>query len=78
MCKPVFELCYVCLYLCGACVFVCVCVEIMEMSSGYEEMYMLFGGDGMSCMNRLKSVGLSTEPCGTPFGKFLVLDDSPL
>ena len=39
---------------------------------------MLFGGVGMSCMYKLNSVGLRTEPCGTPLGKFLILDDSPL
>ena len=39
---------------------------------------MLSGGVGMSCMYRLKSVGLRTEPCGTPFGKFLVMDGTPL
>ena len=39
---------------------------------------MPFGGVGVSCMYRLKSVGLSTEPCGTPLGKFLVLDETPL
>ena len=44
----------------------------------YEEMYMLFGGGGMSCMYKLKNVGLKTEPCGTPLGNFLILDDSLL
>ena len=29
-------------------------------------------------MNRLKSVGESTEPCGTPFVKCLVGDGLPL
>ena len=39
---------------------------------------MFSGGAGMSCMNKLKSVGLRTEPCGTPFGKLLIFDDWPL
>ena len=39
---------------------------------------MLFGGGGMSCMYKLKSVGLRTEPCGTPFGNLLVMDGTPL
>ena len=34
-------------------------------------------GAGMSCMYRLKSEGDRTEPWGTPFGKFLMLDDRP-
>ena len=51
---------------------------MIDKSSAYEEIYMLFGGVGMSCINRLKSVGLRTEPCGTPLGKLLILDDSPL
>ena len=55
-----------------------VCIDIIDRSSAYEEMYMLFGGVGMSCMYKLKSVGLKTEPCGTPFGKFSVVDDTPL
>ena len=55
-----------------------VCIDMIVRSSAYDEMYMPFGGGGMSCMYRLKSVGLRTEPCGTPLGKFLILDDSPL
>ena len=31
-------------------------------------------GTGMSCVNRLKSVGERTEPCGTPILKFFVRD----
>lgn len=58
--------------------FLSACIDMIVRLSAYEEMYMLLGGVGMSCMNRLKSVGLRTEPCGTPFGKFLILDDSPL
>ena len=53
-------------------------MDIMVRSSAYDEMYMCSGGGGMSCMYKLKSVGLRTEPCGTPLGKFLILDDSPL
>ena len=34
-------------------------------------------GTGMSCVNRLKSVGERTEPCGTPFLKCCVRDDLP-
>ena len=33
------------------------------------------GGAGISCMYRLKSEGDKTDPCGTPFGKFLMFDD---
>ena len=55
-----------------------VCMDMIDKSSAYEEMYMCSGGDGISCMYRLKSVGLKTEPCGTPFGKFLMMDDLPL
>ena len=38
------------------------------------------GGVGISCMYlyKLKSVGNKTEPWGTPFVKFLVLDVAPL
>ena len=39
---------------------------------------MCSGGGGISCKYRLKSVGLNTEPCGTPFEKHFVMDDSPL
>ena len=38
---------------------------------------MCISGDwdvGRSCMYKLKRVGDSTEPCGTPFVKFLVFD----
>ena len=58
--------------------FLSVCIDMIDRSSAHEEMYILSGGSGMSCMYKLKSVGLRTEPCGTPLGKFLILDDSPL
>lgn len=32
----------------------------------------------MSCINRLKSVGERTEPCGTPLGKLRVCEGLPL
>ena len=35
-------------------------------------------GIGMSCMKRLKSVGESTEPCGTSLRKRLLVDVTPL
>ena len=36
-------------------------------SSAYDIMFVLgVVGVGMSCMYKLKSVGESTEPCGTP------------
>ena len=34
-------------------------------------------GGGMLCMYRLKSVGDSTDPWGTPSEMFLVFDDWP-
>ena len=34
-------------------------------------------GVGISCMYRLKRVGDKTDPCGTPFEKFLMFDDWP-
>ena len=30
------------------------------------------------CMKRLKRVGESTDPCGTPLGKRLLVDGVPL
>ena len=59
-------------------VSVSVCMDMIDKSSAYEEMYMCSGGGGISCMYRLKIVGLKTEPCGTLFGKHLIMDDSPL
>ena len=51
------------------------CWLIIVMSSAYEAICIWGVGDvGMSCMYRLKSVGDSTDPWGTPFVKFLVLD----
>ena len=47
-------------------------------SSAYDDICMFGGGDGMSCMYRLKSVGERTEPCGTPFGILRVRDGLPL
>ena len=35
-------------------------------------------GVGMSCVNRLNSVGERTEPWGTPFLKCRVVDGLPL
>ena len=35
-------------------------------------------GVGISCRNKLKSVGERTEPCGTPSLKSRVLDDLSL
>ena len=35
-------------------------------------------GSGMSCMKRLKRVGESTDPWGTPLGKRLFVDGVPL
>lgn len=35
-------------------------------------------GGGRSCMKRLKREGDRTEPCGTPFGKWRVVDSLPL
>ena len=50
-------------------------VHVIVMSSAYEAICIWgVGGVGMSCMYRLKSVGDSTDPWGTPFVKFLVLD----
>ena len=37
-------------------------VEVVVISSAYEAICMFLGGCGMSCMNRLKSVGERTEP----------------
>ena len=51
---------------------------MIDRSSAYEEMNMFSGGKVMLCMYKLKSVGLNTELCGTPFGKHLVMDGSPL
>ena len=48
-------------------------------SSAYDMRYVFVSeGIGMSCMKRLKSVGESTEPCGTPFVKCLVVEGFPL
>ena len=33
---------------------------------------------GMSCMKRLKRGGESTDPCGTPLGKRLLVEGVPL
>jgi len=48
-------------------------------SSAYD-MRCVFGSDGcgISCMKRLKRVGESTEPCGTPFVKCLAEEGLPL
>ena len=51
------------------------CCEVIVMSSAYVFMCVSFSGWGRSCVNRLKSVGDSIAPCGTPFFIFLVLDD---
>ena len=35
-------------------------------------------GIGISCMKRLKRVGESTDPSGSPLGKHLFVDGVPL
>ena len=53
-------------------------VVVIVMSSAYEAMFVFVCGSGvgMLCMYKLKRVGESTEPCGTPFGKLQILDSS--
>ena len=46
----------------------------MVMSSAYDTICMLPGGNGSLDMYRLKSVGDRTPPCGTPCLTFLRLD----
>lgn len=71
----------VCMYCCrlAAAVLYCGCCVLIVRSSAYD-IRCVFGsvGRGMSCMKRLKSVGESTEPCGTPFVKRFVGDGLPL
>ena len=55
--------------------FTSLCAQVIVMSSAYEAICIWgVGGEGMSCMYRLKSVGDNTDPWGTPLVKFLVLD----
>ena len=44
------------------------------MTSAYEALCMFCGGVGRSYRYRLKRVGERTDPCGTLFGKFQVLE----
>ena len=63
---------------CVAAVWCFGCCEIMVMSSAYVIVCVLgCAGVGMSCVNRLKSVGERTEPCGTPFLNCRVVDGLP-
>ena len=55
------------------------CCEKIVMSSAYESRCTSgCVGIGISCMKRLKRVGESTDPWGTPFGKRFFLDGIPL
>ena len=53
------------------------CVDVIVTSSAYEDVCMCDGGFEISCMYRLKSVGESTEPCGTPLVMLSAFDDFP-
>ncbi len=61
-CVSQFSSCTMYACTCVAHVSLSACMEIMDRSSAYEDMCTLLGGGGMSCMKRLKSVGLKTEP----------------
>ena len=55
------------------------CCEMIVTSSAYVRVLTEgFVGVGRSWRYKLKRVGESTEPCGTPSVKCLVLEDLPL
>lgn len=55
-------------------VFTSVCMNTIDKSSAYEEIYALFSKSRMSCMYSFKSVELSTKPSEIPSRKFLAVD----